>query len=211
MTHSSKQKWALIALVYAGLTVRSAAQSTTAPTLDARASDPVAMGWMVGVAAAARQADSICRRQLVPSSRRRAGRSRNIRQLMPTSVVASRRRDRSCTLPRAERDGSRRRHVPADRADARTMTWAQSLAANYTDGILVLHRGRIVYERYFGALDADTPAHRVLGDQVVRRDRRRRRSIAEGTLDETRDGRELSCPSWQRAVSAMRRSASSST
>ena len=35
------------------------------------------------------------------------------------------------------------------------MTWAQSLAANYTDGILILHRGRIVYERYFGALTAD--------------------------------------------------------
>ena len=35
------------------------------------------------------------------------------------------------------------------------MTWADSLVANYTDGIVVLHRGRIVYERYFGALTAD--------------------------------------------------------
>ena len=34
------------------------------------------------------------------------------------------------------------------------MTWAQSLEANYTDGIVVLHRGRIVYERYSGALSA---------------------------------------------------------
>jgi CubicO group peptidase (beta-lactamase class C family) len=32
------------------------------------------------------------------------------------------------------------------------MTWADSLTANYTDGIVVLHRGRIVYERYFGVL-----------------------------------------------------------
>lgn len=32
------------------------------------------------------------------------------------------------------------------------VTWRRSLALNYTDGILVLHRGRIVYERYFGAL-----------------------------------------------------------
>jgi hypothetical protein len=32
------------------------------------------------------------------------------------------------------------------------MTWAESLAVNHTDGIVVLHRGRIVYERYFGAL-----------------------------------------------------------
>lgn len=37
------------------------------------------------------------------------------------------------------------------------MTWADSLIANYTDGIVVLHRGSVVYERYFGALKADTP------------------------------------------------------
>lgn len=32
------------------------------------------------------------------------------------------------------------------------VTWAQSLALNYTDGILILHRGTIVYEKYFGEL-----------------------------------------------------------
>ncbi len=36
-----------------------------------------------------------------------------------------------------------------------TMTWQESLAANYTDGILVLHRGQIVYEYYSGCLDAE--------------------------------------------------------
>lgn len=35
------------------------------------------------------------------------------------------------------------------------MTWEESLWENYTDGILILHRGRVVYERYFGALTAD--------------------------------------------------------
>jgi CubicO group peptidase (beta-lactamase class C family) len=30
------------------------------------------------------------------------------------------------------------------------MTWAQSLGANYTDSIVVLHKGSVVYERYFG-------------------------------------------------------------
>ena len=33
------------------------------------------------------------------------------------------------------------------------MTWKQSLAVNYTDGILIMHKGRIVYERYFGCLN----------------------------------------------------------
>lgn len=33
------------------------------------------------------------------------------------------------------------------------MTWAESLLANYTDGILILHKDRIVYEKYFGCLN----------------------------------------------------------
>ncbi len=32
------------------------------------------------------------------------------------------------------------------------MTWRQAFDANYTDGILVLHHGRVVYERYGGCL-----------------------------------------------------------
>jgi hypothetical protein len=57
-------------------------------------------------------------------------------------------------LSRAERaDIDKVTFQPIGRTDS--MSWAQSLAANYTDGILILHRGRIVYERYFGALAAD--------------------------------------------------------
>lgn len=33
------------------------------------------------------------------------------------------------------------------------MTWEASLWKNYTDGIIVLHKGNVVYERYFGALN----------------------------------------------------------
>ena len=33
------------------------------------------------------------------------------------------------------------------------MTWKESLAENYTDGILILHKGIIVYEQYFGCLN----------------------------------------------------------
>jgi CubicO group peptidase (beta-lactamase class C family) len=56
-------------------------------------------------------------------------------------------------LPRADRDDiDGLRFTPIGGRE--TMTWGASLAANYTDGIVVLHRGRIVHERYFGALDA---------------------------------------------------------
>jgi len=36
-------------------------------------------------------------------------------------------------------------------------TWAASLADTYADGIIVLHRGRRLYERYFGALQPQRP------------------------------------------------------
>ena len=33
------------------------------------------------------------------------------------------------------------------------MTWKDSLSKNYTDGMLIIHEGKVVYERYFGALE----------------------------------------------------------
>ena len=33
-----------------------------------------------------------------------------------------------------------------------SMTWEESLSQNYTDGILILHKGKIIYEKYFRAL-----------------------------------------------------------
>ena len=35
----------------------------------------------------------------------------------------------------------------------KSMTWKESLSANYTDGILILHKGQVVYEKYFGCLN----------------------------------------------------------
>ena len=37
----------------------------------------------------------------------------------------------------------------------KAMTWEESLFANYTDGMLIIHKGRVVYERYFGCLKED--------------------------------------------------------
>ena len=73
----------------------------------------------------------------------------NGRQLGPTTNVS--RGLGASPLPRAERDDLEAiSFTPLGKTEP--MTWAQSLRANFTDGIVVLHRGRIVYERYFGAL-----------------------------------------------------------
>jgi CubicO group peptidase (beta-lactamase class C family) len=74
----------------------------------------------------------------------------NFRQLMPT-VNVSRGLSPAVPLPVALRDdldGVTFTPLGA----SRPMTWRESLDANYTDGILVMHRGRVVYERYFGVL-----------------------------------------------------------
>lgn len=75
----------------------------------------------------------------------------HMRELRPTAAV--RRGASVSALPRAERADLD--SVRFTTLDGRPMTWRESLDANYTDGIVVLHRGRIVYERYMGALGAD--------------------------------------------------------
>jgi CubicO group peptidase (beta-lactamase class C family) len=41
--------------------------------------------------------------------------------------------------------------------DGHERTWSAALSDTYTDGIVVLHRGRCLYEKYFGALQSDRP------------------------------------------------------
>lgn len=38
---------------------------------------------------------------------------------------------------------------------AEPMTWSESLQQNYADGIIILHKGKVVYERYFENLTAE--------------------------------------------------------
>ena len=129
-----------------------AAQFPTPSPLDAVASDPVTMGWMIGAPPPPEKLIRFSDGSWFRFPQTRWSLS-HIRQLMPTSVVR-RGSGPSTTLTKAERtDIDALTFQPIGRAES--MTWAQSLAANYTDGILILHRGRIAYERYFGALAAD--------------------------------------------------------
>jgi CubicO group peptidase (beta-lactamase class C family) len=75
----------------------------------------------------------------------------HIRELLPTAEI--RRAGSVAELPRAERPDLD--SLSFTTMDGRTMSWRESLEANFTDGIVVLHRGRVVYEKYFGALRPD--------------------------------------------------------
>ena len=68
---------------------------------------------------------------------------------------------------------------------ASPMTWEASLWENYTDGILILHRGQIVYERYFGEL-SDRRVHAVMSLTKSFTGTLAAILVAEGQLDPAR-------------------------
>ena len=57
-------------------------------------------------------------------------------------------------LPREEHDIGASASVTMD---GRPMTFERMLEETYTDGMAVLHRGKLIYERYFGALKPHKP------------------------------------------------------
>lgn len=75
----------------------------------------------------------------------------HFQQLMPTKAVS---RGLSLAVPLVKKELSDIDNVtflPWGAKD--TMTWQQSLEANFTDGILVMHHGQMVYEKFFGCLN----------------------------------------------------------
>jgi len=167
-------------LAFPLLVTAASAQTAPPPPLDAVASDPVKMGWMVGSPPPPEKifkfSDGSFRS--FPQSRWAYA---HIREFVPTRAV-SRGNSPVTPLPRAERDDlDAITFFPA--GSDRPMTWAQSLLANYTDGILVLHRGQVVYERYFGVL---TPSRQHIAFSVTRSlvGTLAAALVAEGALDE---------------------------
>jgi CubicO group peptidase (beta-lactamase class C family) len=135
------------------MTTPAAPPSGAAPSFAAaRATDPVALGWMTGSPPPPGKIIRYDDGSFLRFPMWRWSFS-HWRELVPT-VNVPRGPGAACPLPRAERaELDRMRFTPL--GDTRQMTWAESLAANYTDGIVVLHRGHIAYERYFGALSAE--------------------------------------------------------
>ena len=118
-------------------------------SLNAFDSDPIRLGWMQGSPPAAdkliRHADGDY--SSFPKSRWSMS---NFRQLMPSTQVA-----RGMLAPshlssasRTDLDSVTFQEIGTNR----TLTWGEAFDANYTDGIVVLHKGQIIYQKYAGAL-----------------------------------------------------------
>lgn len=122
--------------------------------LDGNASDPNSLGWMQGSPA---PDDKIVRfrdDQFLLFPRNRWALS-HMRELVPTVNVwrgAGGRQDLG-----APADESTIDELTFEDLTGRKRRWRDTLSDTYTDGIAVLHRGRLVYERYFGALRPELP------------------------------------------------------
>ena len=115
------------------------------------ASDPARHGWMEGAPPAPEKLVRISDGSAWRFPQLRWSFS-NFRRLVPTAEVTR------GTMPvrpfpvalRSDIDAITFTPLPGS-GFAGPISWADSLLANFTDAILIVHRGTIVYERYFGA------------------------------------------------------------
>jgi CubicO group peptidase (beta-lactamase class C family) len=149
--------------------------------LSAQASNPKTLGWMQGFPPAPDRTIRFTDADYFAFPKLRWTVC-NFRELMPTAGVRTAGRGADA-LPVALDPGlDAVQFTPL--GGTAPMTWEAAFDANYTDGVLVLHRGKVVYERYDGCLDAQTlhgamsvtkSITGLLGEILV----------AEGRLDET--------------------------
>ncbi len=143
---------AVVSLAFGGAMRPTSARAQPPPApLSAEASDPRRLGWMLGAPPPADKVIRFSDPDFFSFPRLRWTVCHN-RQLMPTVGVS---RGLGAPVPLARRIDDRIdavRFTPL--GGGAEMTWAQSLDANYTDGIAILRDGVLVYERYSGCLDA---------------------------------------------------------
>ena len=65
------------------------------------------------------------------------------------------------------------------------MTWEQSLWENYTDGMIIMHKGKVVYERYFGEL-SEADVHAVMSLTKSFTGTLASILVSEGVIDESK-------------------------
>jgi len=171
-----------VALTLLAATSLAGAQTAPPTFPDASRSDPVTLGWMVGSPPAQDKLVQFADGSAYTFPRLRWSFA-NFRQLVPTTQVG-RGLGPVQALPRREIQGlDKLEFMPIGQSAA--MTWGDSFSATYTDGIVVLHRGQVVYERYAGALKPE-------GQHIAMSVTKSffgiiaATLIAEGRLDETR-------------------------
>lgn len=142
----------LVALAVATATCGIAFAQTPRALPDPATTDPRALGWMQGFPPAPDKTIRFGDGSYLVFPRTRWTFS-HARELAPTvNVWRGTAGIRALAHAPRELDGL----TFIDDKGART-TWAEMLTRTYTDSVLVLHKGRIVYERYFGIAQPQLP------------------------------------------------------
>lgn len=181
MPHSSSSLLAILASIVVTLGSIASARAQPAGTLGAAESDPALLGWMRGFPP---PPDKLI---MQPDSNyfsfpKMRWTVCHIRELLPTRQVS---RGIGAPVPLEYAVDDRIdavRFAPLDGGEP--MTWKDSLSANYTDGILIMHEGKVVYERYFGCLD-ETGKHAAMSMTKSMTGLLAEILVAEGGLDDT--------------------------
>jgi CubicO group peptidase (beta-lactamase class C family) len=123
---------------------------------DGNASDPNTLGWMQGSPPLPEKRIRFADDRLLDFPQLRWSLS-HMRELVPTVAVWRGAGPPSDLGAAAGESEARIDALTFDDLQGRRHTWPGSLSHTYTDGIIVLHRGVRVYERYLGALQAHRP------------------------------------------------------
>ncbi|GAA4812929.1 serine hydrolase [Litoribaculum gwangyangense] len=115
-------------------------------------SDPVKMGWMQGFPPPKDKIVSAIDGSFFKFPALRYSVC-HMRQFMPTTVVKSTTGKTFKFKVRLDNNIDAITFTPTNANGL--MTWKESLEKNYTDGMLILHKGKIIYEKYFGELKPD--------------------------------------------------------
>lgn len=164
------------------LLMAGAAKAQDKVMLDAVTSDPATLGWMQGAPPPPDKLILAARADHMRFPMTRYSFS-HMREFAPTRQVAAG-AGKVWALPASLRgDLDAVTFTPIGGAEP--MRWDASLKANFTDAILIMHKGRIVYERYFGVT---SPQSRHIAFSVTKSyvGTLAEMLVAEGRLDETR-------------------------
>jgi CubicO group peptidase (beta-lactamase class C family) len=124
--------------------------------LDSTASDPNLLGWMQGCPPPSDKIIRFADDNFLAFPRSRWALS-HMRELIPTVNVWRGAGGSSDLGAPSAADEATIDGLVFDDLSGRRRQWADLLAHTYTDGIAVIHRGRLVYERYRGALRPELP------------------------------------------------------
>lgn len=152
--------------------------------LNGVASDPIALGWMQGSPPPPEKRIRFEDDRALGFPQNRWSLS-HFRELMPTVNVWRGAGAASNLGTVDESFAAQIDNLTFKDMDGQTRIWADTLPDTYTDGLIVLHKGRRVYERYAGALQAHG-SHACFSMTKSCAATLAATLVHEGTLDETR-------------------------